>query len=64
MSDIPRSDNTSSQRNHFQKLGDTVFEQAFRRVLDVPVAPFREHAPDGVIDLGEAVELDIGLVTK
>ena len=55
MSDTPRSHNTSSQRKHFQKLGDAVFEQPFGRVLDIPVGPFREHASDGVIDLGEAV---------
>ena len=34
-----------------------MFEQAFGRVLDVPVAPFREHAADGVVDLGEAGEI-------
>ena len=32
-----------------------MFEQAFGCVLDVPVRPFGEHAPDGVVDLGEAV---------
>ena len=32
-----------------------MFEEAFGRILDIPVAPFREHASDGVIDLGEAI---------
>ena len=33
-----------------------MFEQAFGGVLDVPVGVFGEHAADGIVDLGEAIE--------
>ena len=38
-------------------LLDTLLDETFGRVLDIPVAPFGKHAAEGEVDLRVPVEL-------
>ena len=57
MPDIVRRNQHRREGEYLQELRDTVFEEPLGRVLDVPVAPFGEHAAEGIVNLGVAVSL-------
>lgn len=42
---------TGEENNDSHRLLDPVLDEALGRVLDVPIAPFGEHAADGVVNL-------------